>query len=97
MEFTNVSILQYKDVIQDGDVVITRKALEEIETNTFHNLPVYFIRGATKTQIGVIHKVRRGRDEVFADVILDLKGFMELKKDDQGKLKALFFGYKKEG
>lgn len=82
IEHHNVSIVKFKDVPE-------AKNLEEVDLS---GLPAVIRVGAIKLQIGTVQKVRKGRDEFFANVVLALEGTLEL--DEDGK--PVRFMYQKE-
>lgn len=65
------------------------KKLEPIDVS---GLPAVLRRGAIDIKIGAIHQVRKGRDEMFGEVVLELTGTMEF--DEEGK--PVKFVYRRE-
>ena len=78
----NAPIVNFKDTPEAED-------LEEVDLS---GLPVVLRVGAINYNIGAIQGVRKGRDEFFGDVVLELEGTLEL--DEDGK--AVRFVYRKE-
>lgn len=66
------------------------KNLEEVDV---HGVPVVLRRGAIDIKIGIISSVRKGRDEMFGEVVLEIAGTMEY---DPETGKPTKFVYRKE-
>ncbi len=65
---------------------------EDLEEADLSGLPVVFRVGAINYNIGAVQRVRKGRDEFFGRVVLELEGTLEL--DEDGK--PVRFVYRKE-
>lgn len=78
----NASIVNFKDVPEAKD-------LEEVDLS---GLPVVLRVGAINYNIGTVQRIRKGRDEFFGNVVLELEGTLEL--DEDGK--PVRFVYLKE-
>ena len=83
IEHYNVSLINFLERPE-------AKKLEEVEIS---GLPVVFRRGAVDISIGAISHVRKGRDEMFGEVVLELEGAMEFDPDTGKPVK---FVYQKE-
>ena len=95
-----VSLIQFKDHKVNG-VVIPAKAVETLEASELSGLPVVIRVGAVDQRIGTIHRARKGRVEMFGDLVLAIEGFLEFEavEDAEGKvsgIKPVKFVYQKE-
>lgn len=87
IEQNNISIIQFKDHTVNG-VVIPAKAVETLEASELSGLPVVLRRGAVDLKLGMIHRARKGRIEMFGDLVLEIEAFLEFEavKDAEGKI-----------
>ena len=76
LDVVNVSLAWLKDQkIEDEDV--SMRMMKSI-TDKEYLVPVVLRRGAVDIKIGSVYRVRRGREEIFGDLTLDLVGSLEL-------------------
>lgn len=100
IEQLNIRLVQFKEhKVKDG--VIPAKAVETLEASELSGLPVVFRVGAVDQKIGMIHRARKGRLEMFGDLVLEIEGFLEFEpvKDAEGEvsgIKPVKFVYQKE-
>lgn len=69
----NVRIAEFKDTFIGENILLPGSVLEKFDWNRVKNLPIIIRVGAVKKKIGVIRTVRKGREAVFADLLLDLE------------------------
>lgn len=97
IELYGVELIKFKDIIIDDEVVMPSDLLEEMDPKDLRGLPVYFVHGAVKFQIGVIRKANKGREAMFGDLILAIDGSLETKLDKEGRgAIAVRYNYKRE-
>lgn len=100
IEQLNISLIQFRDHKVNG-VVIPAKAVGTLEGTELTALPVVIRVGAVDLRIGTIHRARKGRVEMFGDLVLEIEGVLEFEpvKDVGGKIssiKPVKFVYQKE-
>lgn len=96
IEQHNVRILKY-----EGHKEAPGKAVKTVAETEMRGLPVVLRVGAIHYKLGIIHRVRKGRDEMFGDLILEIEGHLEFEpvKGEGGKItgiKPIRFVYEKE-
>ena len=96
IEQINVSIVKY-----EGHGEAPFKAVKNVAETVMTGLPVVLRVGAIHYKLGMIHRVRKGRDEMFGDLILEIEGHLEFEpvKDEDGEIteiKPIRFVYEKE-
>lgn len=74
----NISLITFEPRDIDGFKLTTALMKAMIEEARKHSIPVVLRVGAIDYKMGSIDRIRPGRDEVFADVDLTLKGELEL-------------------
>lgn len=99
IEQLNIRLVQFKDHKVNG-VVIPAKAVETLEASELSGLPVVIRVGAVDQKIGMIHRARKGRLEMFGDLVLELEASLEFEavEDAEGKvsgIKPVKFVYQK--
>lgn len=100
IEQLNVRLVQFKDHKVKGGV-IPAKAVETLEASELSGLPVVLRVGAVDFRLGMIHRARKGRVEMFGDLVLEIEGSLEFEpiEDAEGKItgvKPVKFVYLKE-
>lgn len=101
IEQLNIRLLQFRDHKVNG-VVIPAKAVGTLEGSELSGLPVVIRVGAVDYRIGMIHRARKGRLEMFGDLALEIEGFLEIEpvKDAEDNkiigVKPVKFVYQKE-
>lgn len=96
IEQINILILKY-----EGHGKAPGKAVKNVAETVMVGLPVVLRVGAIHYKLGMIHRVRKGRDEMFGDLILEIEGHLEFEpvKDEDGaitEIKPIKFVYQKE-
>ena len=51
--------------------------------------PIKFKLGAIDKEVGSIRKTRRGRDTIFADLVINFEEVLDFSTDENGKVSAL--------
>ena len=92
----NVPLVKY-----EGHKKAPAKAVKTLQGTELHGLPVVLRVGAVDYKLGMIHQVRKGRDEMFGDIILEIEGHLEFEpvQGEGGKItgvKPIKFVYLKE-
>lgn len=100
IEQLNISLIQFRDHKVNG-VVIPAKAVGTLEGVELTALPVVLRVGAVDYRIGMIHRARKGRVEIFGDLVLEIEGALEFEpvKDAEDKIsgiKPVKFVYQRE-
>ena len=75
LEVVNFSLVQFKDQEIEEEPITLRmmKALDDKDLF----VPVVLKVGAVSFKIGSVIRVRRGREEIFGDLTLDIEGTLE--------------------
>lgn len=107
--YRETSIVSYRMIEQINILILTYeghgkapgKAVKNVAETAMVGLPVVLRQGAVDIKLGKIHRIRKGRDEMFADLILNLEGHLEFEpvKDEDGaitEIKPIKFVYQKE-
>lgn len=99
IEQLNISLVQFKEHKVNG-VVIPAKAVGTLEASELSGLPVVLRVGAIDLKIGMIHRARKGRIEMFGDLVLELEASLKFEavEDAEGKItgiKPIKFVYQK--
>jgi len=99
LEVTNVSLVQFKDR-EIGEESIPPRMMKEIDSKDLI-LPVVLRCGAVDYTLGTILRTRRGREEIFGDLSLEISGSLEYEviKNEKGEttgVKPKKFVYVKE-
>lgn len=87
IEQLNISLVQFRDHKVNG-VVVPAKAVGTLEASELSGLPVVLRRGAVDIKLGMIHRARKGRVEMFGDLVLEIEASLEFEvvKDAEGKI-----------
>ena len=86
LEVINFSLVRFKDQEIDGEEISMRmmKALDDKELH----VPVVLRVGAVDFKLGSVHRVRRGREQIFGDLSLNIEGILEYEvlRSEDGKV-----------
>ena len=87
LEVINFSLVQFKDQEIDGEE-ISAKMMKRAFDNKELLVPVVLRRGAVDIVLGEVHRVRRGREEIFGDLSLNIEGHLEYEvlRSENGKV-----------
>ncbi len=100
IELGNVPIITIKDYKVKGGTV-PAKAVKNVPGSEFAALPVVIKLGAVNMKIGMVHRVRIGRNQIFGDLVLSIDGELEFEPvvDGDGNItsiKPIRYVYKRE-
>ncbi len=86
LEVINFSLVQFKDR-EIEEEKISAKMMKAIDDKELF-IPVVLRVGAIDYKLGEVHRVRRGREEIFGDLALNIEGHLEYKilRADNGKV-----------
>ncbi len=86
LEVTNFSLVQFKDQrIEDEKIPL--KMMKTIDDKELY-VPVVLRIGAIDYRLGSVQRVRRGREEIFGDLSLEMTASLEyeLLRSEKGKV-----------
>ena len=78
IEIKNVELLKLQD-ITIGEAVATKQELAELKPEQIAPLPIYLRVGKVHYRIGDINTIRVGGNAITGDLLIQLKGRMEMK------------------
>jgi len=86
LEVINFSLVQFKDQEVEEEEISARM-MKTIEDKDLF-IPVVLRVGAVDYKLGSVHRVRRGREEVFGDLTLNIEGHLEYEvlRSEDGKV-----------
>lgn len=85
IEKENQSLLEFKDTNIRGTVLSGEYLKANLKEKDFLRVPVKLKVGKVKYRIGAIQKARKGREEVFGDIVFELEGELKLNILRDGK------------
>lgn len=87
LEVINFSLVQLKDQEIDGEEISAKMMKRAFDDKELH-VPVVLRVGAVDYKLGSVHRVRRGREEIFGDLSLNMEGVLEyeLLRNEGGKV-----------
>lgn len=75
LEVVDISLVQFKDREFEEEMV-SAKMMKAVDDKDLY-VPVVIRVGAVDYKIGAMIRVRRGREEIFGDLTLDIVGSLE--------------------